>query len=56
MWAVSTMECDYCGYRWVSVAPDECEWLECAICHKMNPVPYEATINDEGKNEESQID
>lgn len=39
-WQTSSMECNKCAYEWVAVHPSTCEYLECPICHHMNPAPY----------------
>lgn len=44
-WQTTMMDCDACGYEWIAVHPDVCEYLECPICHHMTPAPYIEPVN-----------
>ena len=39
-WQASLIVCDKCGHTWAAVHPSCCEYLECPVCHHMNPAPY----------------
>lgn len=39
-WQTTKQPCDKCGHVQVSVHPVTCEYLECSVCHHMNPAPY----------------
>ena len=39
-WQASLIECDKCGTKWAVAPPADCEYLECPICHHMNPAAY----------------
>lgn len=39
-WQASLMQCDKCANRWAATHPVTCEYLECPICHHMNPAPF----------------
>ena len=39
-WQTTKQPCNNCGHVQVSVHPEVCEYLECSVCHHMNPSPY----------------
>lgn len=39
-WQATKQPCNNCGHVQVSVHPVVCEYLECSVCHHMNPAPY----------------
>ena len=52
-WQVTKQPCDKCGYIQISVHPQVCEYLECAICGFMNPAPYIEKLNFNHKTDEN---
>ncbi len=51
-WQTTKAPCNNCGHVNVSVHPEVCEYLECSICHHMNPAPY---IEPEPKKDKTMI-
>lgn len=45
-WHTSEVSCKVCFHVWVAVAPVIADYLECPLCHHMNPAPV-APIDDE---------
>jgi len=45
-WQTTRQTCNQCGHVQVCVHPSDCEYLECSVCHHMNPAPYVEPPNE----------
>lgn len=50
-WQTTRQACNKCGHIQVSVHPVVCEYLECSVCHHMNPAHYIEDHDDQTNSE-----